>query len=63
MELLEANPKLLLFDPAPDGTSLARGKARASVDVINERIGASFWREGAAFQTAPVAPYTPVLKQ
>jgi hypothetical protein len=60
---LEAYPKLLLYEVAPDGAYLTSGKGRASLDVIDGKAGVSFWREGAAFQTAPVAPYQPVLSR
>lgn len=61
VELLEAYPKLLLYNVAGNGTCLESGKGRASVDVIDGTAGVSFWREGAAFSTAPLAPYQPVL--
>ncbi|KAI7845626.1 hypothetical protein COHA_000912 [Chlorella ohadii] len=61
--LLEAHPNLLTYTVSADGKQLEKGQARASVDV-SERHGAkvagvSYWREGASFQTAPVAPLKP----
>ena len=63
MTLLIEHPQLLTFAVSADGRRLEKGKARASVDVREQHgarvAGVSYWREGAAFQTAPVAPYTP----
>ena len=61
--LLEAHPNLLTYTVSANGKQLEKGQARASVDV-SERHGAkvagvSYWREGAAFATAPVAPLKP----
>lgn len=63
MTLLEAHPNLLTYRVSGDGKQLEKGQARASVDV-EERggrrvAGVSYWREGASFQSAPVAPYKP----
>lgn len=63
MHLLEAHPNLLTYSVSADGKQLEKGRARASVDVV-ERGGArvagvSYWREGATFASAPVAPYKP----
>ncbi len=60
--LLEAHPKLLTYEVS--GDRLAKGKARAQVDVITVANGqskavVSNWREGAAFES-PVAPMKPV---
>lgn len=62
-QLLQQHPKLLLYTVLSDGSKLQRGQARASVDVV-ERNGAKFanvnyWREGAAFNTAPLTPWRP----
>ena len=62
-QLLQQHPKLLLYTMLSDGSKMQRGQARASVDVV-ERDGAKFanvnyWREGAAFNTAPLTPYRP----
>ena len=62
-QLLQQHPKLLLYSVLSDGSKLQRGQARASVDVV-ERNGAKFanvnyWREGAAFNTAPLTPWKP----
>ncbi|KAK9853096.1 hypothetical protein WJX84_012124 [Apatococcus fuscideae] len=62
-QLLQQHPKLLLYTVLSDGSKLQRGQARASVDVV-ERNGAKFanvnyWREGAAFNTAPLTPWKP----
>lgn len=61
--LLEAHPGLLTYRVSADGRQLEKAAARASVD-LEERggrqvAGVSYWREGAAFQASPVAPYRP----
>ena len=61
--LLAAHPKLLLYTVSSDSTVLERDRARAQVDVV-ERGGqrhanVSYWRDGAAFVTAPLAPWKP----
>ena len=43
---------------------LEKGRARAAVEVVRgeggrQAAGVSYWREGAAFETAPVAPLRP----
>lgn len=63
MHLLEAHPNLLTYSVSASGKQLEKGQARASVDP-EERdgqraAGVSYWREGAAFASAPVAPYKP----
>lgn len=61
--LLEAHPALLTYYVSADGKHLEKGASRASADVqeLNGRrvAGASYWREGASFASAPVAPYKP----
>jgi hypothetical protein len=61
--LLEAHPNLLTYRVSGDGKQLEKGKGRASVDVVErngQRVaGVSYWREGATFQSTPVAPYKP----
>lgn len=64
LRLLRDYPRLLLFTPGPDGKVLQYGEARASVGIVQDLKGASvanvsYWREGAAFETAPVAPIKP----
>lgn len=58
--LLEAHPQVLTYDVAADGSCLVKGAARASL-VFQEaagkrRVGVTFWRENAAFGTAPITP-------
>ena len=60
--VLRDNPKLLEYTLLEGGV-LARGNARASVDVINGRAGVSFWREGAEFGTSPLSPFTPTAER
>jgi hypothetical protein len=61
--LLEAHPGLLAYGLSADGRQLEKGAARASVDLAErggrQVAGVSYWREGAAFQASPVAPYRP----
>lgn len=61
--LLEAEPNVLTYSVSADGKQLEKGRARASVEVVErggrKEAGVSYWREGAAFQTAPVAPLKP----
>lgn len=64
MALLERNPSLLTYQVALDGQCLEKGRARASVDIVTgedgSRVaGVSMWRQGAAFESAPVAPLRP----
>lgn len=63
MSLLEAHPGLLTYSVSADGKQLEKGQARASVDVVErdgkKAAGVSYWREGASFARAPVAPYKP----
>lgn len=63
VRLLEENPKLLAFSVSADGKVLEKGKARASVDLAERNgrqvMGVSYWRTGASFESAPVAPYKP----
>ena len=63
MALLESHPALLTYSVSADGKQLEKEQARASVDVQERNgrraVGVSYWREGAAFATAPVAPYKP----
>lgn len=63
LRLLEVNPTLLTYAVSADGRVLEKGRTRAAVEVrgSGERAaGVSFWREGAAFETAPVAPLKPL---
>ncbi|KAL4437086.1 hypothetical protein ABPG75_004225 [Micractinium tetrahymenae] len=61
--LLEGHPNLLTYTVSADGKQLEKGRARASVDLVDKDghkvAGVSYWREGAAFETAPVAPHKP----
>lgn len=61
--LLETHPNLLTYAVSANGKQLEKGLARASVDLVEKDgrkvAGVSFWREGAAFATAPVAPLKP----
>ena len=62
--MLEVYPKLLTYEVAPGGKMLQRGKARAQVELVNlngkgQAVNVHFWREGAAFKTAPVSPWKP----
>lgn len=54
---------MLTYAVAGDGKALQKGAARASIDLSERQgrrvAGVSYWREGAAFQTAPVAPLKP----
>jgi hypothetical protein len=63
VRLLEAHPNLLTYSVSADGKRLEKGQARASIDVVQKDgkpvAGVSYWREGASFQSAPVAPYKP----
>jgi hypothetical protein len=63
-------PKLLEYAPAAGGAGGALTKAagsggvggavaKAAVEVVAGRVCVSFWREGAAFGTAPVSPLKP----
>ena len=60
--VLRDNPKLLEYT-FTEGGVLARGNARASVDVINGRAGVSFWREGASFGASPLSPFMPTAER
>ena len=63
-ELLRDNPKLLEYTLDETGTFLKRGNARASVEQWKDRLGVSYWREGASFGSAPVSPMVPrVMKK
>ena len=62
--VLEAHPGLLTYTVSRDGKCLEKGRARAAVEVVRgeggrQAAGVSYWREGAAFETAPVAPLRP----
>jgi hypothetical protein len=61
VRVLELHPKLLTY--SPDGKHLRRGKALAEVDVIEQDgkklANVIYWREGAVFQSAPIAPAKP----
>lgn len=64
LRLLRDYPRLLTFDVSSSGSTLELGPARAEVDVIEDahrgRIAnVSYWRDGAAFETAPVSPRKP----
>ena len=64
MAVLEAHPGLLTYTVSRDGKCLEKGRARAAVEVVRgeggrQAAGVSYWREGAAFETAPVAPLRP----
>ena len=54
---------MLTYSVSANGKQLEKGRARASVEVVErggrKEAGVSYWREGAAFQTAPVAPLKP----
>ena len=62
-KLLSMQPRLLDYDVAENGSILIKGKLRAAVKVEKkgkQRIfGVVTYREGAAFQTAPLTPYSP----
>lgn len=61
-QLLQSHPKVLLYTVA-DGSYLQLGRARAQIDVVEKNgqrhANVSYWREGAAFVTAPLAPWKP----
>lgn len=63
MTLLEAHPNLLTYSVSADGKQLEKGKARASVDVVERDgrrlAGVSYYREGTSFGSTPVSPYRP----
>lgn len=63
VRLLEAHPNILTYTVSADGKQLEKGAARASVDVVERggrrAAGVSYWRDGASFASAPVAPYKP----
>lgn len=64
VRLIRDYPRLLTFDVSSNGQTLELGPARAEVDVIEEQYrgrisNVSYWREGAAFETAPVSPRKP----
>ena len=44
---------------------LEKGQARASVEIrgsgADKAAGVNYWRDGAAFETAPVAPLKPLM--
>ena len=66
--LLQDYPRLLLFAPSPDGKVLHYDQTRASVDVVHDRYrgtfgNVSYWREGAAFETAPLSPLKPAAPE
>ena len=62
-KLLSAHPKLLLYTKTADGKSLELGQARAAASVSTSNgtgLGhVSYWRDGAAFVSSPVAPWSP----
>ena len=62
-KLLSMQPKLLDYSVAEDGSVLIKGKLRAAVKVEKKGgqnvVGVITYREGAAFQTAPLTPYSP----
>ena len=65
--LLVRHPQLLMYQPGP-GPLLVRGKARARVEIEppledgkRECIKLHVWRDGAAFDTAPIAPLDPLV--
>lgn len=61
INFLTSYPKLLAY--TPNGDNLEKGKTRATVKSESrngqEYWGVVFWREGAAFNTAPVSPQKP----
>lgn len=59
LRLLRDYPRLLLFTPTADGKVLQMGDCYAEVDVVEGKGHVSYWREGAAFATAPVSPRKP----
>lgn len=64
LRILRDYPRLLLFTPSSDGKVLELGQTRAAVDVIQVPgrgpvANVSYWRAGAAFETAPVSPLKP----
>mmetsp|Transcript_20572 Transcript_20572/g.52742 ORF Transcript_20572/g.52742 Transcript_20572/m.52742 type:complete len:221 (-) Transcript_20572:175-837(-) len=60
-------PRILLYAVSADGATLGFQQARMEVDVTgsddSRRIVVSQWREGAAFETAPVSPWRPVAQR
>lgn len=62
--LLVRHPKLLMYEPR-DGL-LVRDKARAQVEIDpgtggkTDSVRVHVWREGATFDTAPIAPPHPL---
>lgn len=62
-KLLTMHPKLLDYDISKDGSVLMKGKLRVSVKADkksgNEVVTVVTYREGAAFNTAPLTPYSP----
>ena len=59
LRLLRDYPRLLLFTPSADGKALQMGDCFAEVDVVGGRGHVSYWRQGAAFGTAPESPRQP----
>lgn len=61
--VLSQHPKLLDYQVSADGLRLEKGGLRAAVDVIDQGKSQSVkvvvYREGAAFQTAPLSPWKP----
>ena len=62
-KLLTMQPKLLDYTVSEDGSVLEKGRLRASIKVEkkgeDEVVGVVIYREGAAFNTAPLTPYSP----
>lgn len=62
-KLLTMQPRLLDYEAAKDGSMLMKGKLRAAIHVEKkdgqEYVNVVTFREGAAFNTAPLTPYTP----
>lgn len=61
--LLTQHPRLLDYTVSADKKTLEKGRLRAAVDVVTEKSRKSVkvvvYREGAAFQTAPLSPWKP----
>eukprot|EP01024_Parvocaulis_polyphysoides_P025092 TRINITY_DN22898_c0_g2_i2.p2 TRINITY_DN22898_c0_g2~~TRINITY_DN22898_c0_g2_i2.p2 ORF type:complete len:129 (-),score=9.08 TRINITY_DN22898_c0_g2_i2:195-581(-) len=60
-KLLKLYPQLFDFQVGSDHKVLEKGeRGRVQVDVFeSDKYQVHFWREGAAFKTAPIAPWQP----
>jgi hypothetical protein len=66
---LRDHPKLLEYEVSPGGGAaltkaagaggVGGAVAKAGVEVLGGRVCVSYWRQGAAFGTAPVSPLKP----